>query len=153
MMVENIKSTPRFYKHIQPYNNHKAQFMNNPIPPQPQIAQFGAQKLLIVKIRTATIAQAGSLYEAARRFWAVSPGRAANRPVLAVTLEDNVIQEVYDVEEWHVKENRKTKTGMLKPFYEFTGTPMSGNPWADALIGKRIPASFIGGQNCVRYVN
>lgn len=127
--------------------------MSQTQPTQPLIAQFGSQKLLIIKTKQATIAKRGSLYEATRKFWAVSPGRAANRPVLAVTLEDNVIQEVYDVKEWHVKANRKTKPGALKPFYEFTGTPMSGNPWADALIGKRIPASFIGGQNCVRYVN
>ena len=127
--------------------------MNELKPTPPATAILGAQKLLIIKIRKATERERGSLYEATRKFWAVSPERAANRPVLAVTLEDNVIQEVYDVEEWHVKERRKTKTGSLKPFYEFSGKPMSGDPWANALIGKRIPDRYIGGQNCVRYVN
>lgn len=127
--------------------------MSKPKSTPPPTAKLGAQKLLIIKIRNATIAQRGSLYEATRRFWAVSPGNAANRPVLAVTLEDNVIQEVYDVEEWHVKKTKKIKGGKLKSFYEFTGTPMSGDPWADALIGKRIPDRYIGCQNCVRYVN
>jgi len=122
-------------------------------PTQPPTAKLGAQKLLIIKTKQATIAERGSLYEATRKFWSVSPGHAANRPVLAVTLEDNVIQEVYDVEEWHVKTTNKTKGGKLQSFYEFTGTPMSGCPWADALIGKRIPDRYIGGQNCVRYVN
>lgn len=122
----------------------------NPVMP---IAKFGAQKLLIIKIRKITIRDRGSLYEAVRRNWAISTVRAENRPIVAVTLDDNVIQEIYDVKEWHVKVVRQTKAGKSKDFYEFTGTPMSGDPWADALIGKRIPDRYIGGQNCVRYVN
>ena len=127
--------------------------MKQTTSPVPPTAKFGAQKLLIIKIREATINDRGSLYEATRRFWAVSPANAANRPVLAVTLEDNVIQEIYDVDEWHVKKTKTTKAGKSKYFYEFTGKPMSGDPWADALIGKRIPNRYVGGQNCVRYVN
>lgn len=122
----------------------------NPVTPT---AKFGAQKLLIIKIWKITIRDRGSLYEAVRRNWAISPARAENRPVVAVTLDDNVIQEVFDVDEWHVKVVRQTKAGKSKDFYEFTGAPMSGDPWADALIGKRIPDRYIGGQNCVRYVN
>lgn len=122
-------------------------------PTQPPTAKLGAQKLLIIKTKQATIVKRGSLYEATRKFWAVSPGHAANRPVLAVTLEDNVIQEVYDVVDWHVVKTAKAKSGRPHLFYEFTGTPMSGDPWADAMIGKRIPDRYIGCQNCVRYVN
>ena len=127
--------------------------MNTTHSAQPTVAQLGEQKLLIIKTKTAMISKRGSLYEATRRFWAVSPSHAANRPVLSVTLDDNVIQEVYDIADWHVIKTKKIKGGKLKSFYEFTGTPMSGDPWADALIGKRIPARYVGGQNCVRYVN
>lgn len=127
--------------------------MKTDTPPVPPTAKLGGQEFLIIKIRSATINERGSLYEAVRRNWAVSTARAENRPVVAVTLDDNVIQEIYDVKEWHVKVVRQTKAGKSRDFYEFTGKPMSGDPWADALIGKRIPDRYIGGQNCVRYVN
>ena len=103
--------------------------MNKEPSPVPSTAKFGAQKLLIIKIWKITAKDRGSLYEAVRRNWAISTARAENRPVVAVTLDDNVIQEIYDVKEWHVKVVRQTKAGKPKDFYEFTGNPMSGDPW------------------------
>ncbi len=119
----------------------------------PPIADFGNSKLLLVKIREWNIKKQGSLYEAARRLWAVSPARAENRPVLAVLLGNNTILEVYDVEEWHVGETRTMRNGQPRHFYEFSGHPVDSQSWAGKLVGKRIPAEFIGGQQCVRYVN
>ena len=121
----------------------------------PPIADFGRTKLLLVKIHKATIKERGSLYEAARRFWAISAAtaRANDRPVLAVSLEDYTILEAYDVEEWNVKETRRMKNGRTRDFYEFTGRPADDHSFAGKLVGKRVPAEFVGGQQCVRYVN
>ena len=70
-----------------------------------------------------------------------------------MSLEDNTILEAYDVEEWHVSKTTTMKNGQPKHFYEFSGQPADSHLWAGKFVGKRIPAEFIGGQQCVRYVN
>lgn len=119
----------------------------------PPIADFGHHELLIVKIHEKTIKVRGNLYEAARRFWAISPARAKDRPVLAMSLEDKTILEAYNVSGWHVIRTSTMKNGRVRDFYEFDGTPATAGSWLGGLVGKRVPSEYANGRAILRYVN
>ena len=116
-------------------------------------ADFSCQRLLIVRIHEKTIKERGSLYEAARRFWAVSPDRAEDRPVLAMSLEDRTILEAYNVDDWHVIKSKTTKNGSIRHYYEFDGKPADAESWLGKLVGKRVLPEYEKGQAVFRYVN
>ena len=119
----------------------------------PPVADFGTNRLLIVKVHESTIRERGSLYEAARKFWAVSPVRAQDRPVLAMSLEDKTVLEAYRVTEWHVVRTTEMKNGRQKHDSEFTGTPADPGSWLGALVGKLVPDEYARDRAIVRYVN
>ena len=114
---------------------------------------YGHNKFLIVKVHEKTIKERGSLYEAARRFWAISPANAQNRPVLAMSLEDRTILAAYNVEGWHAVKSTTMKNGRQKHFYEFDGSAADAESLLGHFVGRRVPADFSQGRTSFQYVN
>jgi hypothetical protein len=86
------------------------------------------------------------LYEATRKWWRISPRRAAKaRHILAVA--DGIVRQVYEEVTW--RRSRAT-TSRLRGRWMFTGWPATGCVgWIGRSVVHHLPA---GNQNPIRYV-
>ena len=127
--------------------------MNKPKPTPPPTADFGTRKLLIVKIHQAALqATHGDVFKAAHRAWDVNQDNVKGRAVVVVTVEDNIIQDVFAVDGWTKVRSVPKTDGRMKTDWAFSGTSVASS-WAKNWIGARIPAKYIGGRRTFRYVN
>ena len=117
------------------------------------VVNFGMRKLLIVKIRKAVLQAAhGNVFNAAHSAWDVNQKRVKGRDVVVVTLEDNIIQDVFAVDRWTHVRSKPKKDGRMKSDWAFSGTSVASS-WAKTWIGSRIPAKYIGARRTFRYVD
>ena len=125
--------------------------MNKPTPPT--TANFGNKKLLIVKIHQAALRAAnGDAFKAAHSVWDVNQDHVKGRDVVVVTVEDNIIQDVFAVDGWKKVRSVPKSDGKMKTDWAFCGTSVASS-WAKNWIRARIPAKYIGGRRTFRYVN
>ena len=118
------------------------------------IANLSAESYLIIKVYKSTIQNRGnSLEEAVRWGWIINPQRAAGRTILAATVDDSVIQEVYQptqAADWLPRSQNKNVT-----FYEIRSGVLkkSSAPTMRQLVGKKLPNKYTRSRYGIRYVN
>ena len=117
------------------------------------IVNFGTRNPLIVKIRKAALQAAhGNVFKAAHSAWDVNQKRVNGRDVVVVTLEDNIIQDVFEIDRWTPIRSHPKKDGKMKRDWAFSGKSVASS-WAKPWIGSRIPSKYIGARRTFRYVN
>lgn len=107
-------------------------------------AKIQSGRFMIIKVKDATIAEAGSLYEAVRKHWHVNLRKAQGRMALACVA--GLIRGVFVVEKWN-----SSGEGLVGRKY-FTGKT-APDDISKEFVGKRLPQKFCkkGAANPVLY--
>ena len=87
---------------------------------------------VIIKTKISTIENNGSLYEATRRAWHLSPEKVKSYPYVLSTI-NGVVEEVYEVDNWYRSEemNRVEFNGHVAPDHV-----------RNLFIHKKLPACY-----------
>lgn len=118
------------------------------------IANLSSGPFLIIKVYKSNIQNRGnSLEEAVRWGWIINPQRAAGKTILAATVDDSVIREVYQptqAADWLPRSQNKNVT-----FYEIRPGVLkkSSAPTMRQLVGKKLPNKYTRSRYGIRYVN
>ncbi len=120
-----------------------------PYPPE--------HKLLLVYITDTTIDERGSVYEAARWAWRLSPERAKKADYV-LAQKGGIVVGVFIAEQW-IRFTREAWEAAGEDFpapyeeperYGFVGAEASADI-QEIYLNKRVPDKLAGGQNPVRY--
>ncbi len=120
--------------------------LSSPVYEEPKDADGHNIPYILIKLRDNIDERGGDLYKAARGCWDLSLDNA-NKIRYVVVVINGIVQEVYDVDNWHISETESPKI-------EFDGKPTT-NSTMRKLVGKLTPENYRkkGMANPCRYCN